>query len=393
MLNKVLIVVRCGTYGIHQSWVNRISGVVDCAMLYYDRPIDEKIEVKYKRFYEGTKLTGIKNFFDENPFLLEEYDFFWLLDDDLYIPLTTVLSVCNFALKYNIMLCAPALTADSYCNHPVTVQNTALYLRGTDFVECMAPLLRADILKDSLEKFQQYPIFGIERFWQYYLWENKEIAYILDFASITHTREMGKGALYKNNENKFSRPIDDDNLAASVYTSNFSKYVNVLFGIKNNFERDLVFGEDLCELCDIGLSEYYKINGTSKRDLLIESARIRDDKFSKCLSFSGVKNITGLKTINTLESDILLRKWSFGEYGSQPWATKIQLIPTGAILGYKNDNESYWKISNGSVCFFNKENQISTVFSQVKYEVDGFLLTGLHYEDENKMYYLKEFSF
>ncbi|WP_218777692.1 hypothetical protein [Acetobacter malorum] len=388
---KHLMLLRLGKKSIHKSWIYRLRKIMDIAFIYYDDSNFSEDSPDYEAFFEGTKLTGIKKFLDTNPNILENYDYFWLFEDDLVISHETADGIISFINKYRPVLSAPSLTADSFYTHPVMFQNIDLMLRGTDFVECMSPIMSREFLRDTLKEFEAYPIWGIEYYWQHLLWEKRELAFIYDKYPISHTRPTGHGSLYKNAEGKNINHIEDNAIAQELYGKKFNKYINVLFGMQDNFNPSILVSDDLREYIDSGSRHLVKLHGDHIIPCLKNDTYFANSLFTQFLSFQRIQEIFGLHDITPLESQLIVRTWSFGRIEPHAeWAKKLKFDISGNIRGYNNSNERYWKVIDDNLVILGDDKMTSTVFNHISQDNGKFYLQGEHKKSSNMIHYLKE---
>ena len=197
---RVLVIVRAGEGSLHPAWLKggdpetrnwdlHISYYGDQEAPFPDRPSDVTLS-----FEKGTKATGTVACLNKLGERLSHYDWFWLPDDDLDADLPTLNNFFQIVKEYGLELAQPALGANSYISHEITVQRPHMKLRYTTFVEIMAtcfsrtafdlcrPYLDATISSwgpDILfPKLLGYPVNTIA---------------IIDATPVTHTRPAGRG--------------------------------------------------------------------------------------------------------------------------------------------------------------------------------------------------------
>lgn len=387
---KHLIIVRLGKKSIHKAWLYRIRKLVDVAFVYYDESNFSEDSPNYEAFFEGTKLTGVKKFIDANPDILEKYDYFWLFEDDLLISYETVAGIISFISKYKPVLSAPSLTADSFYTHPVMFQNTALMLRGADFVECMSPIMSREFLRNTLNEFEEFPVWGIEFYWQHLLWEMRELAFIYDKYPITHTRPVGQGVLYKNANGTNINYYEDNSRAFETYGKPFRKYV-ILCGMEDKFDPEVLVGNDLRRYMDSGYCHLEQLHGEDIVLRIKNETYCANDLFSQFLSFPRIQKLYRLPEITPLESQLMVRTWEFGRVGPHAeWGQNLRFDISGEIKGYNNPNERYWKIIDGKLVILGENKVVTTVFDDYFYQNDRMCLHGDHLIAGNERHYLIE---
>lgn len=390
-MSRHLLILRCGKSSIHKSWINRIKEIIDIAFVYYDNSNYDEDNPKYSFFCEGTKLEGVKCFVDKNTDIINKYEYFWLFEDDIFISYDSVIEIISFINKYNPSLSSPALSEDSFHSHPVTLRNKSLLFRGTDFVECMAPIMSKSFLFETIDKFEEYPLCGIERYWQSLLWDRREIAIIYDKWYMHHTRPLGNGTLHSDSRRRNINSAEDDHRAYLNYGVKFTSYINVLFGIEDKFDPEILTGLDLRQKISSKMESIHNIHGYGTVNNILQKTTYHNNMFSQFMSFDIVKNLFKLKNFSPLESNLITRIWRFGSKIEQIcWCESMKLSSDGLILGYKNNNEFYWKVKDNCIFFLSKEKDIKTVFSNIEYKNGKFYIFGIHENDENNIHYLEE---
>src|SRR5262249_17421677 len=108
---RILIVLRVGRNSIHRSWIWTLHGLVDVAISTYDDSNYSADGVaRFFHQFSGGKLPGVKDFFDTHSTIIEEYDYFWLFEDDLTLPLASLRTILKLLARFPLALSAPALT-------------------------------------------------------------------------------------------------------------------------------------------------------------------------------------------------------------------------------------------------------------------------------------------
>jgi hypothetical protein len=195
---KLLIVVRVGAASLHRIWTAVCANAVDVAVsVFDDSAIDTSGFVAVHRA-KGSKFGGLQAFFAENPGIIDAYTHFWLFDDDLYLPIESVLTIKDVLARYDFPLCSPSLAPESFVSWPIMVRNEAFHLRATNWVEVMAPIMSRAFLRRALPLFgETHGGWGYEWLWQNFLYEMRACAAIVDSAPVVHTRPVGGGSLYR----------------------------------------------------------------------------------------------------------------------------------------------------------------------------------------------------
>jgi len=253
MDTKILIVIRVGAASLHRSWSQVCAGTMDVAISLYDESTVDASEFVAVHRFQGPKFRGLLAFFTENAWIIDAYTHFWLIDDDIYLPIQSLLTIQDIVAQYGFALCAPSLAPESFFAWPITVQNTAFHLRATDFVEGMVPIMSRDFLRRALPMFgENHSGWGYEWLWRRILKDMRSVSAILDAAPIVHTRPVGTGTLYNNAEGGRIDALGELHALLAKYGIDMetAPFPN-LFGVARE-DRRLVFGQEFLALAADG---------------------------------------------------------------------------------------------------------------------------------------------
>jgi hypothetical protein len=247
-LPTILMIVRAGRSTIHPSWIYTAAPHVDVALSVYDDSDFSQHPIVKQHFASCGKLQGIKAFFDSHPQVAELYDYFWIFDDDLYLPHETILMVRRLLALFRFAVAAPALSHTSFFSWPINIRNDRLLFRGTDFVEIMAPIMSRGFLTTCLPHFgENHSGWGHEWLWRRFLREKNQFAAILDAAPIVHTRPFGRGPIYKDRPAGCADPhIERDQLISKFALDPGAAFRNQ-FGVTAGPLPRLLTGVDLTQ--------------------------------------------------------------------------------------------------------------------------------------------------
>ena len=229
---RILIIVRAGRGSIHRSWVWTINGLADVAISVYDDSDFSTDGTRYLHRCVGGKLPGVMAFLEEYPAVIDEYDYFWLFEDDLVLPFDSLRRISALLARFPFALSAPGLSYDSFFSWPLSVANSRFLLRGTDFVEVMMPIMSRAFLRAAMPAFNEnYMAWGHEWLWRKLLNERKTFAAILDSAPVMHTRPFGRGTLFKNRLADSPSPNEQLEAMLTKYSLDKSIPFRNVFGI------------------------------------------------------------------------------------------------------------------------------------------------------------------
>lgn len=197
---RVLVILRAGDQSLHPEWFTNArpeNRNWDFHISYFGdlkRPFRNRYADVTLSFEKGTKSAGTVACLEKLGSRVDEYDWIWLPDDDLWTDLPTLNRFFDIVAEYKLDLAQPALGAGSYVAFGITAQRPHLRLRYTTFVEIMAPCfsrralqLCAPYLGETtsswgiswlLPKLLGYPERGIA---------------VIDETPVVHTRPVAKG--------------------------------------------------------------------------------------------------------------------------------------------------------------------------------------------------------
>ena len=197
----ILIILRAGRSSLHRIWTLLARRSIDIVLSIYDDAELAGDEFILVHRASGGKYQAAVQLFADHPDLVERYKFFWFLDDDMFVPFTSIYNVARACRLYNFVICQPSLTPDSFFSWPITVSNEAFVWRATDFIEIMCPVMRRDFLIQAIPHMRHtFTGWGQEFIWRRLLQESHELGGIIDVAPVTHTRPVGGGAIYDRYE-------------------------------------------------------------------------------------------------------------------------------------------------------------------------------------------------
>lgn len=138
----------------------------------------------------GYKMDMTYRYLLRHPELLEKYEYFFLLDDDIVISTEDVNRFFAMMREYQLKIAQPSLVM-SYYTYKHTVFHPFYILRYTNFVEMMMPCFSRDALKAVLPTFEQKVRWcGIEMHWPILIGSSHKDMAIVDAISAKHTRPV-----------------------------------------------------------------------------------------------------------------------------------------------------------------------------------------------------------
>jgi hypothetical protein len=139
-----------------------------------------KSNVHYIEKRKASKFQNFKYFYDKYPEIIEKYDRFFILDDDIEFGVEDINKMFDISTKYDLQICGPSFTHDSKISHKITINKNNTLLTYTNFVEVNVPLFTKEALDKFINILDSNLIgYGIDIF---YIWCNgvdREDAYAI----------------------------------------------------------------------------------------------------------------------------------------------------------------------------------------------------------------------
>ncbi|WP_305989271.1 hypothetical protein [Roseibium sp. MMSF_3544] len=189
--NKTLILVRTNGQSSAIRWLEdrNIQNQFCVRYSYYG---DELSKQNVDHYYSGGKWSGIFDFFEANK-VLNEFEYFWFLDDDIESTPENALLFQRTAIEHGFKLAQPALLPDSFFAHSITLANPQFKFRRTNFVELMMPWMHRSVLTRVLPLFKdRHAALGLDLFWHQLTDDPTNDVAIVDEAPMGHYRPRRK---------------------------------------------------------------------------------------------------------------------------------------------------------------------------------------------------------
>jgi hypothetical protein len=196
---KYLLIVRAGDRSLHRGWLEG-TRQWDLHISYFgaqETPFgDLPLGVTLSR-EKGPKYVGLKDCLDAHNHFLGDYTHIGFPDDDLACDAAGWNMVFGVLDEIGADLGQPSLLWRSFYSYDITMRRRRLKYRITDFVEVMAPIFRADFLREVLPTFAaNRSSWGLDYVWRDIASREGRRLAIVDAASVLHTRALGKGGQY-----------------------------------------------------------------------------------------------------------------------------------------------------------------------------------------------------
>lgn len=189
-MNKHCVLAAIGSTSLHREWIKKKSSF-DLHLIVYDDSYELfKNDSPYVTASKGYKFKLIHNYLCNNPELIEQYDYFYMPDDDISITSTNIQKLFRFMKKYQLAVAQPAI-ANSFLSYRHTKKHEDSVLRYTNFVEIMQPCFSREALKKVLFTFDEtISGWGIDYHWGKILDYTQMNMAIIDDISSEHTRPV-----------------------------------------------------------------------------------------------------------------------------------------------------------------------------------------------------------
>lgn len=185
--NKNLVFSSVGNYSNHHHWLKGKRNFDLYLINYSNKNSEYKNDADYYLERKGSKFQNFHYLFKNQRSILDQYDQFLLLDDDIIISGANISKLFDIHKKYDLFISQPAFDAKSKISHPITVVKPRYLLRYTNFVELGCPLFN----KNSIYKFMKIydPIlvgYGIDQWFINVIGVHKNKIAIIDDITCTN---------------------------------------------------------------------------------------------------------------------------------------------------------------------------------------------------------------
>jgi hypothetical protein len=260
---RILIIVRVGRRSIHRSWTWTTNGLADLALSTYDEMDCSGDGAQYVHHCPGGKFQGILDFLRGQPGIIDSYDYFWLFEDDLVLPFSSLRKIVNILTYCPFNLSAPSLSTESFFSWPMMMSNESFVFRCTNVVEIMAPIMSKSFLQQAMIAFgDNFSGWGHEWLWSKLLAENGRFAAIFDVGPITHTRPSERGSLYSNCGKAWNPQRDIEQMQEKYKLDRETRFQN-FFGVTVDAPHRLALGDEFLKLALSGYSQMQALKNDS----------------------------------------------------------------------------------------------------------------------------------
>ncbi len=205
MATRNIVIAPCGnrSFLFRDAWLkqeNRKEFDL-CLLFYHDEVLNPDLyngvdfffHLKDFKYHMLHKLLT-----DIHPEWLEQYEYFYFLDDDIGIDTIGINSMFELSRAFRAKIAQAALSKDSYCSWPIFRQRKSSFCRFVGQIEVMAPLFERESLQACLPSFiGNRSSWGVDSVWPKILNYPKDKLIVFDTVVMRHTQPVGGGELYQ----------------------------------------------------------------------------------------------------------------------------------------------------------------------------------------------------
>lgn len=200
-----IVIAPCGNKSdmFHNSWLdNKGKKQFDLCLLFYHENIDNPTlykDVDYFYHLKDFKYHMLFKLFTQiQPGWLQQYKYFYFLDDDIKIGTEQINRMFALSEIFDSWICQASLSQNSFCSWPMFKQQPDCFCRFTGQVEVMAPLFNAMALEKCLPSFTgNKSSWGVDSVWSKILGYPEDKLIVFDNVVMEHTKPVGGGELYQ----------------------------------------------------------------------------------------------------------------------------------------------------------------------------------------------------
>lgn len=139
----------------------------DIYIIYYGNNVETfkkyQSKVTFIESRKGSKFQNFKYFYDKYKDIIETYDRFFILDDDIIMNVNDINEMFQISKQYKLDVCSPSLSKDSKVSHKITIHQPNKLLTYTNFVEVGYSLYNKNALQKLMKQLDETLIgWGID---------------------------------------------------------------------------------------------------------------------------------------------------------------------------------------------------------------------------------------
>lgn len=186
---KSLVISPTGNKTLATQWVRGNPSFDVCFLTYQDVDKDILKLAKYHFDYRLEKWEMIHKLIIENLDIILQYDYFWFVDDDISTSCNDINNLFKIAVDYQLKLAQPSISG--FRSFPQTKRVSGMFLRYTNFVEIMCPLMSKETLLKLFPTFIETKSgWGIDFIWKTMLNPHLGDLAIIDLINVRHVDKV-----------------------------------------------------------------------------------------------------------------------------------------------------------------------------------------------------------
>lgn len=205
MTKKNIVISPCGNKStlFQTQWLkNKEQKDFDLCLLFYHAEINDPDLYEDAEYFYHLKNFKFSMIYDllthQAPQLLEQYDYFYFIDDDVGMDTDEINKMFAFSKAFDLWLTQASLSQDSFNSWPILKQQPDCVLRYMGQIEVMAPLFSQYALKQCLSSFvSNRSSWGFDSVWSKMLGYPQSKIAVVDAVIMRHTQPVGGGELYR----------------------------------------------------------------------------------------------------------------------------------------------------------------------------------------------------
>ena len=190
-----LVIVRAGDGSVHNRWTRDIAEEARSWNLLVsffgqdEAALVPPFEMLARQ--QGQKWPAMHQLLASGE--LPAFELVWCVDDDIACRWSDINRLFDTVADYGLDLAQPALDADSYVSHAITMAKPGRVLRYTSFVEVMCPVFsRAAFERCAPPMAEALLGWGLDFVWASLLGNPTDRIGVIDSVPVRHTRPVGR---------------------------------------------------------------------------------------------------------------------------------------------------------------------------------------------------------
>ncbi len=171
-----------------------------CLLFYHEQINDPSLYKDVDHFFhlKHFKYHMLHELFTKiHPEWLQQYDYFYFLDDDIDIDTHGINQLFALSKAMDTAISCAALSPDSFCSWPMFKKKEKSFCRFVGQIEVMAPMFSREALITCLPSFiGNRSSWGIDSVWSKLLGYPEDKLVVFDTVIMKHTLPVGQGELY-----------------------------------------------------------------------------------------------------------------------------------------------------------------------------------------------------